>query len=344
MAYRQIVLTGNRQLEIRQAPDLKVNGSPVIKVTHVGICGSDVHMWELGDQYRGVVPGHEYTGIVVDPGNTSLKEGDRVLGYTQNTYDEPCGRCDACLSGNFDGCTQRKVKVSIGSELEHPGAMQEYMSWFPSGFFKIPDSVTNEEAALIEPASVALHGVSVSTMMPGDNVLVLGGGIIGQCVAEWARMYGAGTITLTETNPNKIQRIKEIGIVDNVLDAKSPDLEDQLKAIAPDGFDQFFECVALAEPVNMAIRLLKRRATGVLLGVAFKPIPIDYYSTVIFHQRLQGSKGHIPRDFMGTLAAMQHGKLDLKKYISKKIKLEDLQSNLERMSKQPDDIKVLIEI
>ena len=342
MLMKQAVWTGDRQVEIRQVPMPQVNGSPIIRVTDVGICGSDVHFWEEGSQHLGVHAGHEYSGVIYDPGTSGLKKGDRVVGYTQNPKNEPCGRCPHCLRGDFAHCENRIVKSGIGSEPEHPGAFAEYVSWFPSGVFLLPDSVSNEEAALIEPAAVALHAMSLSEMKPGANILILGGGIIGQCVAEWARMYGAGTIVLTETNPKKISFIRNAGIVDHVLNGLDPDVETQINALLPGGMDLFFDCVALESPFNMAIRNLKRGGTGVLVGVSMHPVSFDYYSTVVYQKRLQGSKGHVPADFQAVLAALTHGTIHLEKYITRRIRLDDLQQGFERIREQGDDVKVLV--
>ena len=342
MLMKQAVWTGDRQVEIRQVPMPQVNGSPIIRVTDVGICGSDVHFWEEGSQHLGVHAGHEYSGVIYDPGTSGLKKGDRVVGYTQNPKNESCGRCPHCLRGDFAHCENRIVKIGIGSEPEHPGAFAEYVSWFPSGVFLLPDSVSNEEAALIEPAAVALHAMSLSEMKPGANILILGGGIIGQCVAEWARMYGAGTIVLTETNPKKISFIRNAGIVDHVLNGLDPDVETQINALLPGGMDLFFDCVALESPFNMAIRNLKRGGTGVLVGVSMHPVSFDYYSTVVYQKRLQGSKGHVPADFQAVLAALTHGTIHLEKYITRRIRLDDLQQGFERIREQGDDVKVLV--
>lgn len=343
MKCKRAVLDGKKKVRVETVDFPKVNGNPIIKVTHVGICGTDSSYWKMGDEFKGVVQGHEYAGVIVDPGNSSYKKGDRVVGYTQNPNAEPCGYCPNCLADKFDECTNRTVKISLGCELEHPGAFSEYLTWYPSGMFLLPESISNREAALIEPCAVALHAMSLSEIKPGNKVLVLGGGIIGQCVAEWARMYGAGMVAITETQAEKRERIKEFGIVDHVLDAMAPDLEDQFKALAPEGFDIFFDCIAIAEPVNMAIRTLKRGGTGVLVGVSFVPVPIDYYSAVVFQKRLQGSKGHVPDDFRGVIAALKSKTLNLEKYISRSIKLEKLQETYERINSVGDDIKVLIE-
>ena len=208
------VLSGNERFEIREG-ELKSNGCAVLQVTHVGVCGTDTSYWHEGERYRGVVIGHEYSGVVVAPGtNRALKPGDRVAGYTQNVFQEPCGHCEACLAGDWDHCTNRRVFTWKGGELGHPGAYSQYTTWFPHSLVKLPDNVTNEEGAMAEPFAVGLHAIQVSQVKPNDRVLILGGGIIGMSCAEWARTFGASEITVSELNPQKREIIRGYQVAD----------------------------------------------------------------------------------------------------------------------------------
>ena len=226
------VLSGNERFEIREG-ELKSNGCAVLQVTHVGVCGTDTSYWHEGERYRGVVIGHEYSGVVVAPGtNRALKPGDRVAGYTQNVFQEPCGHCEACLAGDWDHCTNRRVFTWKGGELGHPGAYSQYTTWFPHSLVKLPDNVTNEEGAMAEPFAVGLHAIQVSQVKPNDRVLILGGGIIGMSCAEWARTFGASEITVSELNPQKREIIRGYQVADHVVAADAPDLEQQLLDIS----------------------------------------------------------------------------------------------------------------
>lgn len=346
MLTKRAKLIGKQKFVVEQVPFSKVNGNPIVKVTHVGVCGSDVHYWEEGEctDQGGVVLGHEYTGIIEDPGISVFQKGDRILGYTQNPYAEHCGWCEKCLNGKFEQCTNRIVRIALGCEPEHPGAYSEYLTWYPSAMWKLPDNVDSDEAALVEPAAVALHAVGLSEIRPGAKVLVIGGGIIAQCIAEWARTFGAEKIVMTEMNPTKIQKIREFGVVDVVLKADDPELKEKLIARAPEGYDLFFDVVAAEKPLNLAISLLKRGGIGVLVGLSFHPVKVDLYQTVVFQKRLQGSKGHTPEDFKAVLRALAAGKINLKKYISRRITLDDVQQTFESIKQSGDDFKVLIEI
>ncbi len=350
MQCKRARLIGEKQFQLETVEFPKVNGNPIIKVTHVGICGSDVHFWEDGNASgKDVVLGHEYTGIVEDPGTTGLKKGDRVVGYTQNPGNDPCGCCPACLAGNFAECPNRVVQVSLGCSTKHPGAYSEYVTWYPSGVYKLPDQVASDEAALLEPLAVGYHALKLSGIRSGAKVLILGGGIIGLGVAEWASVFGAEKIVMTELSAPKRERIEKLHVVDRLYAADDPDLEEKLLAEAPGGYDLVFDCVSLSAPFNMGLRLLRRgRAvedggTCVVVGVNFKPISMDIYETVVFQKRILGSKGHTPDDFKAVLRALAAGKLALKKYITRRIRLEQVQETFEHLKAGGDDIKVLIE-
>lgn len=344
MNSKRAKLIGKRQFVIEEVPFPKVNGNPIIKVTHVGVCGSDLHHWEEGNgaEQGGMVLGHEYTGIIEDPGNSGFSRGDRVLGYTQNTKDEPCGWCENCLKGDFDNCSNRTVKIALGCEPEHPGAYSEYITWYPGSIFKLPDNVGSEEAAVIEPAAVALHAVGTSRIHTGDKVLIIGGGIIGLCVAEWARSFGAEKIVMTEVNADKRKRIDSLNIVDRLFAADDVELSSKLEAEAPYGYDLFFDCVTIEEPLNMAVSLLKRGGTGIIIGLNFHPVKVDLLEVVNFQKRLQGSKGHTPDDFRAVMRAIADGRMDLKKYITRRFPLDEVQSQFEDMKRSGNDIKAMI--
>lgn len=336
-------IVGDKQFKVEEVDFPAVNGNPIVKVTHCGICGSDVHYWQDSRGNVGTVPGHEYTGIIEDPGLTDFKKGDRVLGYSQNSYNEPCGVCDTCLSGNRDACTNRIIRVGIGNEPERPGAYSEYVTWFPKGFFKLPDNVSNEEAATVEPMAVGLHAVKFAGIQTNDNVLIMGGGIIAQACAEWARACGAGVITMTETNDKKLKTIKDFGIVNHVLNGLDPEIDQQVKSIYPDGIDVFFDCVALNSTVALGLRNIKRIGTGVMVGVNMHELSIDYFPALLKHVKLFWSKGHVPNDFQAVLQSMASGKLSMKKYITKHIKLDDVQAAFEHIDTENEDFKVMIE-
>ena len=165
-------------------PDPVKDGKrPIVKVEYCGICGSDVHSWEIADRTKGLVMGHEYSGIVVDPGDsTTLKVGDRVT----CSPITPCGECEWCKMGRDDLCPQDYYSPGTFFK-EVPGAMADYMQLGKSAYVKkLPDNMTLRAAALIEPANIGLRACQSVNVEKGDKVLVAGGGIIGVMAAQFA--------------------------------------------------------------------------------------------------------------------------------------------------------------
>lgn len=341
------VLTGKQKFEIKDG-EIKSDGKAVkMKVTHIGVCGTDIGYWNEGDHHQGIVVGHEYSGIVIDPGiNKELKAGDRIAGYTQNVYNEACGHCPACLAGKDEDCSNRTVRTWKGGELEHPGAFSEETVWFPHSVLKLPEGMSSEEGALIEPFAVGLHAIGVSNIKPNDKVFILGAGIIGMACAEWCRIFGAGEITVTEVNEEKIQRVKDWGIADHVVKATAPDIRNQLNAISQGGYDIVIDCAAIPSAFQVGLDALKKemymRVTGV--GLPHTEFPVDYGCMVLKQIIFRGSKGHTFDEFKITCKAIADGRINASKYVTRRVKLREVQAGFEAMAASRGiDTKVIVE-
>ncbi len=341
------VLVEDEKFEIREGK-LNVKRNPIIKVTHVGVCGTDLSYWKEGSKHKELNIGHEYSGIIEDPGTTGLfKKGDRVAGYTQNVFNEPCGHCEHCLNDDFDNCINRKVYTWKGGDFTHPGAYSQYTTWFPNSIFKLPDSIDLEEAALIEPFAVGLHAVLLTEMKPEDKVLILGGGIIGLAISEWVKLYGASEITITEMNKEKIKIIKGFGIVDHVVASDAEDIDEQLQIVSKGGYDVIFDCTGIASAIDTGLRALKQefKKKFTAVGLPHNKIPVDYERIVLKEIIFKGSKGHIYNEFKTVARIVADKKINVKKYITTKIKLSELQAGYEGLkSRRGADVKAIIEI
>ncbi|SBV95909.1 Chlorophyll synthesis pathway, bchC [uncultured delta proteobacterium] len=328
--------------------ELRVRGNPVIRVTHAGVCGTDMSSWREGAHYKGLILGHEYAGIIEEPGDSGLfRRGDRVAGYTQNVFQEPCGHCEFCLRGDFASCDNRTVKTWKGGDLTHPGAYSEYTTWFPRSIYKLPDSIGLDEAALIEPFTVGLHAVSLADIQKGDKVLVLGGGIIGLTVAEWVRGYGVSEVTVTEMNTEKAAIISAYGVADHVVPAGAPDLLEQLCGISGDGYDVVFDCVGYASAINAGIAALKTEFYKKFIGVGLPQDAqaINYRDLVLRQTIFRGSKGHSFQEFERTASAMASKEINVAKYISKRIRFSNLQEGFEELKAGRGlDTKAIVEM
>jgi threonine dehydrogenase-like Zn-dependent dehydrogenase len=328
--------------------EFRVRGNPVIRVTHVGVCGTDISFWKEGSRYKGLVLGHEYAGVIEEPGDSGLfRRGDRVAGYTQNVFREPCGHCEHCLRGDFASCDNRVVQTWKGGDMTHPGAYSEYTTWFPRSIYKLPDSIGLDEAALIEPFAVGLHAISLADIQEGDKVLILGGGIIGLTVAEWVRRYGVAEVTVTEMNKEKVGVIAGYGVANHVVPADARDLRERLRDISDGGYDIVFDCVGYAPAINAGIAALKKEFYKKFIGLGLpQDIQAVNYRDLVLRQTIfRGSKGHSFQEFERTALAMAGKEIGAVKYISKRIRFSKLQEGFEELKAgRGADTKAIVEM
>ena len=175
---KAVKIEGSKKLAVVDSPVPQADGTKVvIKITTVGICGSDLHIWDNGDRV-GLIMGHEFCGTVVDPGSREdLKVGDRVTALPLN----PCGECPICKDPRFHTCMNSLKNGSPG--VTSAGAYAEYFASRPDMVRKLSDTISDVEAAMIEPAAGTLHAVNLAQVKTGEKVLVIGGGVIGMLTA-----------------------------------------------------------------------------------------------------------------------------------------------------------------
>jgi len=203
-------LRGLRQFKVETAPDPSIkNDEVMVGIESVGICGSDVHYWHdgcIGDvkQNFPCVLGHEPAGVILDIGKEvqGLKVGDRVA-------VEPglsCGKCRMCLQGRQNCCPHVQFLGSPGM----PGAFQEYLPRKAHQCHILPESMSYDDGALMEPFAVALHALLQSNFQVGMSAAVLGGGPVGLAIATCLDAAGATNIYIGENNPWRINKAKEL--------------------------------------------------------------------------------------------------------------------------------------
>jgi 2-desacetyl-2-hydroxyethyl bacteriochlorophyllide A dehydrogenase len=339
-----VKLTGPRRLELVETEPPDTDGKNVIiKVSTCGICGSDLHYWEAGVDMSGaagLILGHEFCGTVVDPGSRNdLSPGDRVTALPL----DPCGSCESCRAGHPNLCT-RGMKRSIPGN-NSPGAYAQFIKIRPDMVRKLPDSISDHEAAMIEPASVALHAVHRAGLKTGDRVLITGGGAIGLLCAAWAKISGASYIALTEIQADRRAFALESGDVDAVFDASDVKLVSTMKKAIQGSFDVAIDTSASDGGINTAIAALKPHGRLLLAGINFHPQAIMTLLLVIKEIDQRSALGYLPDEFDLTMEYLSSKKLDVNKLVSRTINLDEVQDAFERLSSHSSpDVKVLIRI
>ena len=191
-------------------------GEVLVRVEAVGICGSDLHIYEWTPGYEAIAPyfprilGHEFSGEIVEIGEGSkgeFKRGEKVTSETCKS----CGQCFYCKQGNGILCLQRFVSGRIG--FERDGAMAEYVVVSEECLHRIPAGVTMEEAAMTEPAAVALGAVERGSFDPGDLVVISGPGPIGLMALQFCKALGAGRVVVVglEADRRRLEVATKLG-------------------------------------------------------------------------------------------------------------------------------------
>lgn len=341
---RAVKLTGARLLELVETDTPAGDGEGVIiKVSTCGICGSDIHYWETGLDMcgkTGLILGHEFCGRVVDPGcRVDLCPGDRVTALPL----DPCGMCRPCTTGHPNLCSKGMKRSIPGNNS--PGAFAQYLKLRPDMVRKLPDSINDKEAAMIEPSSVALHAVRQAGIESGDRVLVTGAGTIGLLCAAWAGISGASYIALSEINPGRRAFAMKFSAADTVFDAGDPYLVSSMKKACGGSFDVAIETSAADAGINTAISALKARGRLVLAGISFHPQSIFTLLLVIKELELKASLGYIPEEFDQVMESIANRTLCVEHLTGRTISLEDVQESFENLASGDScDVKILLEV
>ena len=207
------------------------------------------------------------------------------------------------------------------------------------------DTVSDLEAAMIEPASVALHAVNQAAPETGDRVLITGAGTIGLLSAAWARIGGASYIALSEINENRRNFARELSYVDEVFDAGDLGVVSMMKRAVKGGFDVAIDTSANDAGINTAISSLRTRGRLVLAGISFHPQSIFTLMMVIKEIEMKASLGYIPEEFDLALESIANKTLHVGNLINKTIPLKDAQKAFENLaSGDSSDVKIILEI
>jgi L-iditol 2-dehydrogenase len=267
----QAVMTNPGKIEFRKIAKPKLASDEVlIQIKRIGVCGSDIHVYHGLHPYTSypIVQGHEVAGVVAETGAdvTGLTRRDKVIFMPQVT----CGVCYPCRHGMYHICDNLKV---MGFQTN--GAAQEYFSVNVNNILKLPEKNSLDQAALIEPISVAVHCLSRVGGVEGQKVLVLGGGTIGNLVAQVAQASGAAAVILTDVSKYKLNKARECGI-QNVVNPNEEDLAQAiLKYFGPDRADLIIECVGVQSTITQAVANARKGSTILVVGVFGKKPEVD---------------------------------------------------------------------
>lgn len=321
------VLAGPEKIEVRDVPVPKVEqGNMKIRVSSCGVCGSDIHMWKVGKGWSDEpIPdfrmGHEFCGVVEDPGQSQFMPGDRVT-FWANLY---CGKCDMCQIGKEHLCREVHGKNYIG--FVSNGAYAEYFAGPYKNAYKLPDGVSDISAALIDPLMVAYHAVKHSRLRLFDKTLIVGSGIIAQLMGTLAKKAGASVVAMSIHDYRQLDKSREIGDIDIYFEDSDKEEIAKLLEYSKGGFDVVFEAVGSQASIQTAIDAVKPGGEIVVIGNSTTPtIPFDLNSIVLHEITFQGSVSCTRREFEETIALIDSGFINPEKYVTDIVNLDGLQA------------------
>ncbi|BAB07668.1 L-iditol 2-dehydrogenase [Halalkalibacterium halodurans C-125] len=321
-----------------------LKGKVKIKVKWCGICGSDLHEYAAGpifipqnsphsltEEKAPIVMGHEFSGQVVEVGDgvTKCEEGDRVV-------VEPifaCGTCTACKQGKYNLCEQLGFLGLAGGG----GGFSEYVTVDEHMVHKIPDTVSFEQGALVEPAAVALYAVRQSQFNVGDQAVVFGTGPIGLLVIEALKASGASKIYAVELSTERRQRAEQLGAI--ALNPAEVNVVEEIQRLTDGGADVSFEVTGVPIVLTQAIESTKLNGQTMIVSIFEKEASFQPNLVVMRERNIAGIIGY--RDiFPAVISLMNQGYFSAETLVTKRIGLHDIvEQGFEALMKTNCNIK-----
>jgi len=320
-----------------------------IEVKFTGICGSDLHEYTHGPQlipvdnpyplngHQGTTTlGHEFSGVVEAVGKnvTNVKKGDRVTVepifrnpespfITTGEYNlsEPLGFVGLTSNGGF-------AKYTV---------VEDYM------VHKMPDKMTFEQGAIVEPAAVAAYAIHQSGMKMGDTVLITGAGPIGLLTVQVAVATGASQIFVSDISENRLKKAKEVGAT-HTFDARDKDIPQRIKEMTGYGVDVFIDAAGVQASFDTGINSLRNGGTAVIVALFAKEITHNALNHTLRELTIKGTAAY-RNIFPQTIALINSGRLPVEKLITSVISLDEIvEKGFEALVNDPSEVKVLVDI
>jgi (R,R)-butanediol dehydrogenase/meso-butanediol dehydrogenase/diacetyl reductase len=309
------VYHGPNKIEVADVPEPEVRpGTVKLKVGFNGICGTDLHEYYAGPIFVPTAPhpltgqqmpltiGHEFSGVIAEVGDgvDGWTEGDRVA--VEPIYK--CGECPSCVAGNYNVCAQ------IGFHgLMSDGGMAEYTVVPTQMLHRLPDNVSLELGALVEPMSVAYHAVTLGDAKAGDTAMVFGAGPIG--IGLWFALRGNGIDDVFVVEPSATRRASIEALGARTLDPAAIDVPAFIADhTAGRGADAVFDAAGVTPAVETALSCVGSRRPMVSVAIYEKPLTTPLLNLVMNESRIQGSLCYTAADFEAVIALMSRGTYD----------------------------------
>lgn len=312
----------------------QITGDEVlIKVVYCGICGSDVPRSMIsGARKYPLILGHEFCGEVAKTGAKvdSIRVGDRVVVAPL----VPCGTCKYCLAGEYGLCDSYNI-IGTGSN----GAFAEYVKVPKNHVLRINDQLDFETAAGVEPATIGYHGLRKAEIQPGETVVIMGCGPIGQLTLQWAKIFGASNIIAVDIFAEKLELAKQLG-ANVTVNANKCDVVAKIRDLTSGGADVVVETAGSRITQEQSILVARKKGRIIYMGISHTDLPLAE-ETVEHLLRgeitIQGTWNSYTAPYPGiawqaTLQFMTNGAIKFKPMISHKITVDEVGDYLKGMA------------
>ncbi len=317
------------------------------RVRAVTICGTDAHL--LRGDYPGFwppgfpfIPGHEWSGDIVGVGEGAellgWKTGDRVAG----TSHDACGFCQKCVEGRYNLC-ENYGKPGLHRQYGHnfQGAFAEYVVHGAKSVFRLPEPLSYDEGAVIDPASIALHTANRGGSRPGDTVVVFGPGPVGLLAAEAARVRGAGRVIVV----GRGSRLKKAGQMGSeVVDYTAVDPVEAIRQETHGlGADVVLECAGVAQTFQWSLAVLRKGGRVAAVGIPVESVELSLQDLVLYEFELAGSRASAG-EMVHVMPLVVDGRIRVGELITHHFPLEDFGIALDTFNERREGaLKVIIQ-
>ena len=318
---RQAILVEPKHIEFKEvaepkAADLTAH-QVLVNIKRIGICGSEIHSYHglHPATFYPVVQGHEYSGVVMAVGSevTVCKPGDHITARPQLV----CGKCNPCKRGQYNVCEHLRVQA-----FQADGAAQDFFVVDDDRVAKLPEDMSLDYGAMIEPSAVGAHA-SNRTDVKGKNVVVSGAGTIGNLIAQFCIARGAKNVLITDVSDLRLAKARECGIKHTLNITKKTLKEAAQELFGEEGYQVGFEVAGVEVSIRSLMETIEKGSNIVVVAVFAKDPALSMFYLGEHELRLIGSMMYRHEDYLTAIDYVNKGIVNLKPLVSNRFAFEE---------------------
>ena len=318
---RQAILVEPKHIEFKEVAEPKAADLTahqiLVNIKRIGICGSEIHSYHglHPATFYPVVQGHEYSGVVMAVGSevTVCKPGDHITARPQLV----CGKCNPCKRGQYNVCEHLRVQA-----FQADGAAQDFFVVDDDRVAKLPEDMSLDYGAMIEPAAVGAHA-SNRTNVKGKNVVVSGAGTIGNLIAQFCIARGAKNVLITDVSDLRLAKARECGIKHTLNITKKTLKEAAQELFGEEGYQVGFEVAGVEVSIRSLMETIEKGSDIVVVAVFAKDPALSMFYLGEHELRLIGSMMYRHEDYLTAIDYVSKGIVNLKPLVSNRFAFEE---------------------